>query len=563
LTAQRNGEEPAGAGAAAPPVGSGSRFAWLVQVRPDLAATLLDSVAEAVVVVDRGGRFLGSNPAANRLLGIGVHHVSPEEWSEAYGLHRPDGGGLFPKEELPLVRAIRGESVEDVEILIRNPRVPQGVFVSASAQPLHAPDGTIQGGVVVLRDITARRRYAEELREETAFLDLLTKTAVAANEAETMEEAFRRALEIVGMAAGWDSGQAFLTRPPPQDAVEFIVGWASPARAEPGTGGREGSDSVLRQVLSTGRPHWIVDVSDDGTGGVGRRASFAFPVLVGREAVGVVQFQTSRPLEPDPRLLEIMGNVGTQLGRVVERQRNQAALEDRARELARSNEDLEQFAYVASHELKEPVRTLGNHLEAVAKAAPGRDASIRTLLESSRDVTRRMKGLIDDLLAFSRIGREARPLSRVDTEIVLEQAVQSLEAAIADAGATVTNDLLPTVLGDESQVLQLFVNLLSNAVKFHGRAPPRVHVSARLEGEEWVFSVRDNGIGIAPEDQGRIFTIFQRLHAQSEYPGTGIGLALCKRIVERHGGRIWVESQVGEGSIFQLILRRVPEGVGR
>jgi light-regulated signal transduction histidine kinase (bacteriophytochrome) len=170
-----------------------------------------------------------------------------------------------------------------------------------------------------------------------------------------------------------------------------------------------------------------------------------------------------------------------------------------------------------------------------------------------------MQTTIEDLLAFSRISREERPLAAVDCEWVFERAMGNLAAAIEAAGATVTSDMLPAVWGDEAQLVQLFQNLLANGIKFRGDAPPQVHVSARLENGEWAFSVRDNGIGIAPEDVPRLFTIFERLHSQEEYPGTGIGLALCKRIVERHGGRIGVESTPGKGSVFSFTLYPAPE----
>jgi light-regulated signal transduction histidine kinase (bacteriophytochrome) len=168
-----------------------------------------------------------------------------------------------------------------------------------------------------------------------------------------------------------------------------------------------------------------------------------------------------------------------------------------------------------------------------------------------------MQRLINDLLAYSRVGTRGKPFIPADCQAIFRQALDNLMKIIEESGALITHEPLPMVLGDEVQLLQLFQNLIANAIKFRGPESPRIQVSAQKSGPEWVFAIKDNGIGIAPEHQKRIFSIFQRLHHRTEYPGTGIGLALCKKIVERHGGRIWVESQPGQGSTFYFTI---PEG---
>jgi light-regulated signal transduction histidine kinase (bacteriophytochrome) len=170
-----------------------------------------------------------------------------------------------------------------------------------------------------------------------------------------------------------------------------------------------------------------------------------------------------------------------------------------------------------------------------------------------------MHSLINDLLTYSRVGTRGKPLEPTDCEAVFDQSVSNLKVAVEESGARVTHDSLPTVMADSSQLEELFQNLIGNAIKFHGEEPPRVHVSVRPDGNQWVFSVRDNGIGIAPEFAERIFIIFQRLHGNEKYPGTGIGLAVCKKIVECHGGRIWVESELGKGATFYFTLPREGE----
>jgi PAS domain S-box-containing protein len=240
---------------------------------------------------------------------------------------------------------------------------------------------------------------------------------------------------------------------------------------------------------------------------------------------------------------------------ITERKRMEEALRKKTEELARSNEDLEQFAYVASHDLQEPLRMVTSYVQLLSKRYKAKlDADANEFIDFAVDGAVRMRKLINDLLTYSRVGTKGKELSPTDSEAVLAQSVNDLKVTIEENGALVTHDPLPTVMADNSQLEQLFQNLIGNAIKFRSSEPPRIHLSASRNGKGWVFSVRDNGIGIAPEYSERIFIIFQRLHSRQEYPGTGIGLAICKKIVERHGGRIWVESDVGKGATFCFTL---------
>jgi len=231
-------------------------------------------------------------------------------------------------------------------------------------------------------------------------------------------------------------------------------------------------------------------------------------------------------------------------------------LEESVAELGRSNADLQQFAYVASHDLQEPLRMVSSYTQLIAKRYKGKlDADADEFIAFAVDGANRMQRLIQDLLAYSRVKTGGRQFEPTAMETVLKAALANLTNAVAESHAVITHDSLPAVMGDEKQLAQLFQNLLSNAVKFRGPQPLHIHISAKQADGEWLFAVRDNGIGIDPEYADRIFVIFQRLHTREEYPGTGIGLAICKKIVERHGGRMWVESDRGKGATFYFTLR--------
>ncbi len=235
--------------------------------------------------------------------------------------------------------------------------------------------------------------------------------------------------------------------------------------------------------------------------------------------------------------------------------RTQADLEQKSQELARSNEDLKEFAYAVSHDLQEPLRVVAGFVKLLAKRYKGRmDSDADDFIEYAVDGVKRMQLMIKDLLEYSQVGTKGKEFRTTDIMIVIEQAVSNLKAAIEESGALITYNAMPTVVADAPQLIRLFQNLIGNAVKFRGKEALRIHVSAERKEDEWLFSIRDNGIGIAPDQLEKIFVVFRRLHTKEEYPGTGIGLAVCKKIVERHGGKIRVESEPGKGSTFYFTM---------
>ena len=238
-----------------------------------------------------------------------------------------------------------------------------------------------------------------------------------------------------------------------------------------------------------------------------------------------------------------------------ERRRGQEQLRLSVEELARSNAELEQFAYVVSHDLQEPLRMVASYVQLLEERYKDQlDSNAHEFIAYAVDGATRMKRMITDLLAYSRAGKNGKEIVAVACEAALGQACADLRAPITEAAAEISHGPLPTVLGDAAQFTHLFQNLIGNAIKFRSQAPPRVHVSAELNGQEWVFSVRDNGIGLDPQFADRIFMVFQRLHPREDYPGTGIGLAIARKIVEHQGGRIWVESEPGKGATFHFTV---------
>jgi light-regulated signal transduction histidine kinase (bacteriophytochrome) len=235
--------------------------------------------------------------------------------------------------------------------------------------------------------------------------------------------------------------------------------------------------------------------------------------------------------------------------------RSQDNLRELVDKLEVSNRELEQFAYVASHDLQEPLRMVASFTQLLEKRYKGKldedaDEYIGFIVEGAH----RMKDLIDDLLVFSRFNTQANEFELFDMDTALNSVLSYLQPYMNENHAQITYDPLPSIMGDSSQIQQVLQNLLTNAIKFHGDEPPKIHISAEESGDEWTFVVSDNGIGIDSGHQEQIFEVFKRLHTREEYEGTGIGLSICKKIVERHGGRIWVESKPGKGSTFYFTI---------
>lgn len=420
----------------------------------------------------------------------------------------------------------------------------------------------------------ARMQYAAELdrRQTERRLAVQHQATRLLAECSNVQEALPKFLQVICQGLGWPFGAFWRVEPRAQglrcQEIWYRAAHAGEALAEASTSPIPPNAPALpAQVWAKAEPQWRAYSSaerEDRRGAralkAGLQAGIGVPVWQGQQVIGVLEFCTQEAAEPDPEVLETLTGLATQLGLLLERTSADEQLRRTTANLQRSNTELQQFAYVASHDLFEPLRMVTSYLELLSQRCGHQlDPRGREFVAYALDGARRMDALIRDLLAYSRVDLRGRSPEAVDFERVLHEALGNLKVAIEESTATITHGPLPRVRGDSVQLTQVLQNLIGNAIKFRGTEPPRIEVTAEARDQEWVFRVRDNGIGIEPKQFDRLFVIFQRLHTRQEYAGTGMGLAICKKIIERHGGRIWVESAPGQGSTFLFTLPMVQE----
>jgi len=424
-------------------------------------------------------------------------------------------------------------------------------------------------------------RQVVEIRRETSFVRLLQRIAVASNEARSVDDAMATALDEVCAITGWPVGHAYLVATDGSgDLIPSSVWHVGDGARLRGVRAQTVATRVPvgvglpGRVAASGEPVWVRDVEQcEGLSAAGVetaagiRGAFGCPVLVQKEVVAVLEFFSADVVDPDETLLQVIGHIGAQIGRVLERQRAQEGLTAFAAKLQRSNRELHDFAYVASHDLQEPLRKIqafGDRLKLRCAEALGDQG--RDYLERMQNAARRMSVLITDLLAFSRVTTKAEPFVPVDLSQIAREVMGDLEVRIEQTGGRVEMDELPTIDADPLQMRQLLQNLVGNGLKFHPPdVPPVVKISAAVMSdgrtggsptpvELCQIRVEDRGIGFDEKYLDRIFNVFQRLHGRGEYEGTGIGLAICRKIAERHGGSITAESEPGKGAAFLVTL---------
>jgi PAS domain S-box-containing protein len=477
--------------------------------------SVVENAPEAIFVATQG-RFRYLNPVAVRLFGAA---------SDSELLHQPVVERIHPDS-----RAAVAEAIRQVEEKGR-PSLPW-------AQKSIRLDGTVldiegsavpflyegeKGGLVFIRDITERQRAEEELQAKEYLLSQSQSIAHVGSWEWTVQgdssvmawtpETYR----LFGVSPDDFvlSAETFVNLLHPDDRAGMQF-WMSACLA-----GLEPPDLEFRVCLPDGSDRHI-----NGRGHLLQQDADHKPIRM----VGVAQDITAFKHTEEALLL-------------------------RTDELKRSNTELEQFAYMASHDLQEPLRMVSSYMQLLERRYKGKlDADADEFIAFAVDGAKRMQNLINDMLAFSRVTTKGREFKPVEADAALKVGLANLQAAIEESHANVTSDPLPVVNADSGQLAQLFQNLIGNAIKFRGKEPPRIHVAVEHRAKEWEFTVQDNGIGIEPRHLERVFVIFQRLHSAAEYPGTGIGLAICKKIAERHGGRLWVTSEPGKGSSFHFTI---------
>ncbi|HEX2867456.1 MAG TPA: PAS domain S-box protein [Ignavibacteriales bacterium] len=490
------------------------------EARVRKSEALLDQTLELLPVgiwfLDEKGEVQRSNAKAKEIWGE-ERRVGIEEYGEYKG-YWADSGLAIEAHDWTTARAIeKGVTITDELINIEN---FNGEFktILNSAMPLKSEDGNVIGAICVNQDITELKKVESELRlsEEkfrtiTETMPLIVWTAGAAGE---IDYANQWGLDFTGMR------------------LEEVKGWGWIKMLHPGD-------------LQHAEEKWKASVS---TGNVFEDTSLF------RRHDGLYRWFLTRAVPLKDTYGKIIKWFGTSTD-IHEQKETEARLQEVMKELERSNKELEQFAYVSSHDMKEPLRMISSYLQLLSKNYSDKlDENARDYIGYAVDGALRMSALINDLLAYSRVSSKKREFTSVDLSEVVEDVLGDLEVLIIESKAVVTYNELPTINADVLQMKQLFQNLIQNALKFRKSEGVKVDISSERAESQWVIKVKDNGMGIDPQFYERIFIIFQRLHGREKYSGTGIGLAICRRIVENHGGRIWVESEEGKGSTFYFTI---------
>ncbi|NYT17033.1 MAG: PAS domain S-box protein [Methanomicrobiales archaeon] len=477
---------------------------------------LFDAAPEGYLVTDHAGRILEANAAAATLFGIHKDSLPARNLVHFFA------EGCKGDFQNLLFQAVRGKNQHDCELRVQ-PFRKEPVTVSINVSSAYAEDAAVQSLRWMLRDITERKEVDEAIRQSEAKYRSLVDDDISADFICTRDgrildcnPAFARMFGFASVAEA-ESANILVTYFHQEERAELIDRLQQEKRLENIERFRKRQDGTRIHVVEN---------------------------IIG--------------------IFDAAGNLVVTKGYIIEdteRLKAEEAMKQYAEHLKRSNEDLERFAYVSSHDLQEPLRTIVTFTQLLERKYEGRiDPEADEYIQYIVDAGRRMQVLIHDLLEYSRITSKAQVLQPIRTEEVLAQALLHLNPIIKEESATITYDLLPVVQADPQQLRQVFQNLISNALKYRREdEPPRIRISAEKTGDMWQFNIQDNGLGIEPQYFDRIFVIFQRLHTRDRYVGTGIGLAIVKRIVERQGGRIWVESELGRGSTFHFTIPAVNE----
>jgi PAS domain S-box-containing protein len=536
-----------------------------------IAQELIEVLPIPVFFKGRDGKYLGVNRAWEAFFGLKRADIVGGRVTDLY----PNAPGVATRhrEMDEQLWATPGDQSYEIRLPFPDGRTRHTIYYKAT---YNDADGEVAGLIGTIVDITERKQAEQREAIEHAVQRYLGSE-------ESLADAIRGIMRVMcerldwACAARWSLDET-------NNRLHCVETWSEDddrIRAFLDTSRREtfvpGTTGMIRRVLTTGESVWVADVLEKKdllrgpmAAQAGLRGAFALPVRMGDKVLGAIEFFSREPRNPDKWLLVTTVSIGNLIGQLMARRQAEAAmraayqeLEHKTRELTRSNEELQQFAYVASHDLQEPLRMISSYTQLLGRRYGERlDGDAQEFMAFIVDGAARMKQLIEDLLAYSRVGTRGKDFQEVDSGASLARALANLRASQESSGAVITHDAMPRVMADGAQLAQVFQNLIGNAIKFRGEGPPKIHVGAETTGTVWAFTVKDDGIGLDTQYADRIFMMFQRLHNKAEYPGTGIGLAIVKKIVERHGGRIWVESEPGKGATFGFTIARQQESNG-
>ena len=527
-----------------------------------LLSSITNSSSDIIYIKDRQSRWIFANPALEHFIGRNADELLGKNDLEIYS--DPEIGKTILENDRKIMDSGKEEILEEVVEAQDGMRS----FISVKT-PRFNKEGQVIGLVGISHDITERKKAEEALYKSRAELNRAQKIAhigswtwdIIADEVTWSDESYR----IYGLVPGElePNYELFLSFIVPEDRE--IVNREVREAIDVGN-----KYNITYNIIRQDGTHRIItsenDFIKDDSGKVikmygtnqditeHKKAEDKMQELVEKLQASEEELTSSNEelRATSEELKTTNEELNLQMDFEVAAKRD---LEEIAHKLKISNRELEQFAYVASHDLQEPLRMVSSFtqlLERRYKRQLDADADdyIGFIIEGSQ----RMKYLIDDLLEFSRLNTQSREFESILLKITLEDVLRNLKTSIMENNAQITHDPLPTIIGDPSQINQLLQNLIANAIKFHGDEPPKIHISAEESGDEWIIGVSDEGIGIDPDHQEQIFRIFKRLHTREEYSGTGIGLAICKRIIDKHNGKIWVESELGKGSNFYFTI---------
>jgi len=527
---------------------------------------ILHSSPLAIAATDLDLRVKYFNTVAEKIFGYTAREIIGKTADEIHVSEKIDTTAV--DQALELVRLGR-----DFHYVVEQTRDGRRIFIEIGITGIRDKNNALIGYFLMAQDITERKEVERRLAVQYAVIEILAKSASPA-------EATPEILQSICEHVGWEMGEVWLVdagspalrlgglwHVPFLNFREFIE-FSRKTVFERGVG-------LPGRVWANGRPAWISDVTADqnfprtaAAVKAGLHAGFAFPIRSEGAVTGVMAFFSRSVQTPDDDLLKMFVALGSQIGDFFTRKKGEEAQVHYSSELERSNKELQMFASIASHDLQEPLRVVSGFAQLLEQRYKGKlDKSADDFIGYMVDGAERMQQLIRDLLDYSRVTTRGKPFQPANCDIAMQKALMNLKTAVEESNAVITADPLPVVKADESQLVHLFQNLIGNAVKYRRKdEPPRIHISAKQLDDPavhsaiqnpqstikkgWLFSVQDNGIGIEPQYFDRIFQVFQRLHKREEYTGTGIGLAICKKIVERHGGSIWVKSEPGKGSTF-------------